>query len=124
MRIGGILVFEYNCEIIDVYDGDTLHCEVDLGCDIKLKMTVRLTGIDAPEMGTAEGVSSKEWLQSLLGFDYYTGIYGPCVIKTEKDHKEKYGRYLGTFFLQGEDVSVNEMMVADGYAVPYDGGKR
>ena len=44
------------------------------------------------------------------------------VIKTEKmDSSEKYGRILGWLFLDGSKVSVNEQMIADGYAWGYMG---
>ena len=44
------------------------------------------------------------------------------VIKTEKmDSSEKYGRILGWVFLDGSAVSLNEKMIADGYAWAYLG---
>jgi micrococcal nuclease len=48
-------MYEYHCEVMRVVDGDTLHLDVDLGCDVHTLMTVRLDGIDAPEMRTAPG---------------------------------------------------------------------
>jgi micrococcal nuclease len=44
------------------------------------------------------------------------------VIKTEKmDSSEKYGRILGWVFLDGSAISLNEKMIADGYAWGYLG---
>ena len=44
------------------------------------------------------------------------------VIRTEKiDSTEKYGRILGWLYLDGEALSVNEALVAGGYAWGYLG---
>jgi endonuclease YncB( thermonuclease family) len=64
---------------------------------------------------TPEGKVAKAWLEAHLP-------KGTVTIQTEKDHREKYGRYLATLFVGG--VNVNAAMIADGQAVPYDGGKR
>ena len=41
-------------------------------------------------------------------------------LSTVKDHREKYGRYLG-YLRTDQGIRVNDRMVSDGYAVPYDG---
>lgn len=51
-------MYEYRCEIVSVVDGDTMHLDVDLGCDAHILMTVRLTGINAPEKGQAREIWS------------------------------------------------------------------
>ena len=44
------------------------------------------------------------------------------VVKTEKpDSSEKYGRILGWIYLDGNDKSINEQMIEDGYAWVYMG---
>jgi micrococcal nuclease len=44
------------------------------------------------------------------------------VIKTEKpDSSEKYGRILGWLYLDGAEQSVNEALIAGGYAWGYMG---
>ena len=44
------------------------------------------------------------------------------VIKTEKmDSSEKYGRILGWVYVDGNTVSLNDMMINDGYAWGYLG---
>ena len=46
-----------------------------------------------------------------------------CVIRTSLDKKGKYGRVLGTLY--GEyDVNFNEVLVEEGYADEYFGGKK
>ena len=86
-------------------------------------MTLRLAGINAPELATPEGPPATEHLRALLGWS------GDLVIRTVKDRKEKYGRYLATIWAVDDGgwtdhASVNDLMIADGFAVAYTGGKR
>jgi len=113
-------MYQYAAKVIDVHDGDTCHLTVDLGCDVYIRMTVRLAGINAPELSTAAGKVSRDYLKGVLavGRDVW--------IATLKDKKEKYGRYLAYIYLDRDSMehsvlgsSVNEVIVAQGLAVPY-----
>ncbi len=107
-----------NAKVLKVVDGDTVGFTVDLGCDIKLDMSCRLNGINAPEKNTAEGKVSKAWMEQTLP------VGADVVVQTVKDRKEKYGRYLAVVFLPGQTKSINDQMVEQGLAKPYDGGAR
>jgi micrococcal nuclease len=108
-----------------VVDGDTIDADIDLGFDISLTKRIRLAGIDTPESRTTDayekklGLEVKEWLKHRLeGAD-------DIIIKTKlPDSSEKYGRILGYLFINGESVSVNTQMIAEGYAWSYDGGTK
>ena len=111
-------MYEYNCKIKRVVDGDTVDVIIDLGFDIFYKSRVRLYGIDTPESRTrnkdekARGLMSKQYLINELE-------KGQVVIKTHKDKKGKFGRVLGEMYVA--DRNINLMMV-DGYlAVKYEG---
>ena len=100
-----------------IIDGDTVDVEIDLGFGITLSDRVRLQGINTAETKTkdlkekAEGLLAKEWLEKELSKP------GEWIIETTKD--DKYGRILGTLYLVGEPVTVNERMINDGIAKPY-----
>jgi micrococcal nuclease len=108
-----------------VVDGDTIDADIDLGFDISLTKRIRLAGIDSPESRTtnlkekALGLESKEWLKkSLEGAK-------DIIIKTEKpDSTEKYGRIIGHLFINGQETSLNNQMIDEGYALAYEGGKK
>lgn len=105
-------MYEYAATIARVVDGDTVHAEVDFGCDTYRRMTLRLYGINAPELNTAAGKEARAFLAEM--------VEGRAVtLHTVKDRTEKYGRYLATLFIAGKQQSVNETMVATGHAVPY-----
>ena len=116
-------MYEYHVKkVTNVVDGDTIDVEIDLGFDISFSSRVRLAGIDTPESRTTNkaekvlGLEAKEYVKSKIK------DAKDVVIKTEKmDSSEKYGRILGWLFLDGSKVSVNEQMIADGYAWGYLG---
>ena len=116
-------MYEYHVKKVNnVVDGDTIDVEIDLGFDISFSSRVRLAGIDTPESRTTNkaekvlGLEAKEYVKSKIK------DAKDVVIKTEKmDSSEKYGRILGWLFLDGSKVSVNEQMIADGYAWGYLG---
>ena len=50
-------MYEYNCELDRVVDGDTVDVNIDLGFGIWLrKERVRVMGIDTPESRTSDPV--------------------------------------------------------------------
>lgn len=101
--------YKYRAEVVRVVDGDTVDAEVDLGFDVKLLARFRLLGINAPEKNTQDGMKSLARLAELLP------VGSQVVIQTTKDKKEKYGRYLGTFLVDGK--SVNQQLVNEGFAI-------
>jgi micrococcal nuclease len=112
-------------EIHKVVDGDTIDADIDLGFDISLTKRIRLAGIDTPESRTADanekkyGLQSKDWLKNRLEFAK------DIIIKTElPDSTEKYGRIIGHLFINGEETSLNNQMISEGYAWSYDGGTK
>ena len=111
--------------VLKVVDGDTIDADIDLGFDISLTKRIRLAGIDTPESRTADafekklGLQAKEWLKHKLE------NAKDILIKTElPDSTEKYGRIIGHLYINGEATSINNQMVAEGYAWEYDGGTK
>ena len=116
-------MYEYRVKkVLKVVDGDTIDVDIDLGFDISFTSRVRLAGIDTPESRTTNkeekvlGLEVKDRLKHLIS------TANTVVIRTEKpDSSEKYGRILGWLFLDGAEKSVNEALIADGYAWDYMG---
>jgi micrococcal nuclease len=116
-------MYEYYVRKVEnVVDGDTIDVLIDLGFDILFASRVRLAGIDTPESRTKDlkekalGLESKEYLKKALK------DAKSVVIKTEKmDSSEKYGRILGWIYINDDTVSLNDMMINDGYAWGYMG---
>jgi micrococcal nuclease len=104
-------MYEYKAKITEVHDGDTITCNIDVGFSFTLmNQKIRFSGINAPELSTDEGKQVASILkEKLTGKD--------VIIHTEKDKKEKYGRWLGTIIL--DEVNINEWMLTNGYAKVY-----
>jgi micrococcal nuclease len=114
-------VYEYRARIIKRVDADTLHLEVDLGLDCRLRLTVRLAGINAPELSTAEGKEAAAFVDAWLVENAPDGM---VLLRTVKDTREKYGRYLGVLFplaiLDGASVTdLSAALLSAGRAVVY-----
>jgi len=112
----------YVRDVKNVVDGDTIDVVIDLGFNILFEQRVRMAGIDTPESRTKDrfekslGIESKEYLKKHLK------DAKSVVIKTEKmNSSEKYGRILGWVYINGDTVSLNDMMINDGYAWEYMG---
>jgi len=111
-------MYQYKIKkITRVIDGDTVDVDIDLGFGITLSHRVRLKGINSAETRTkdleekAEGIKARLWLEKELS------KRGEWVIETTKE--DKYGRILGTLYLVGDPVTVNERMLNEGIAKPY-----
>jgi len=107
-------LYAYRARITDVYDGDTVTADIDLGFKVwRHGEKLRLFGVDAPEMRGDErtkGQVSRDALHERI-------IGREVVICTLKDKTGKYGRYLAEIFVEGE--SVNAWLIRQGYAKPY-----
>lgn len=120
-----------------IHDGDTViatcdRCawrrkDVDLGFHdyvqggrfVSVK-SIRLLGINAPELATPEGIAATRYLGYLLD----PVPAGALTVATHLDQLDKYGRLLGVFWGPGQTTSFNDQMIAAGQAVPYFGGAR
>ena len=105
-------------KVVKVYDGDTITIAVIIG-EKPYKFSTRLNGIDTPEM---RGKSVSEKTKAIEARDFLKGkIFGEMVQLTNVEY-DKYGRLLADIF--HEERNISQMMLDNGYAVAYDGGKK
>lgn len=122
-------MYEYEAEVLSVYDGDTIRLRVDLGMDTYVKQSARLDGVDTPEISGLErpaGLDAKMYAERWLSRHGAERMGKYHVrIQTIKDKREKYGRYLVVVFaLDGSNRCLNEDLIESGHAIPYTGGAR
>ena len=137
-------VREYEAELIKVLDGDTIDCYIDMGFDIKIKKRIRYMGIDTWESRTRDldekkkGLAAKARNKELLEAGSF---------KLKSFGTGKFGRVLGEIFVSPEYVgdhinecitnpdsgidlstdgwvSVNDILIEEGHAYDYHGGKK
>ena len=122
-------MYTYNIELLRVIDGDTIDAKIDLGFDVSVKKRIRFLGVDTPESRTrdleekARGLAAKDRVIQLLE--------GCTRIQSVSHGVGKFGRCLGELSIDMVDgkesvtmVSVNELLIKEGHAVEYHGGKR
>lgn len=120
-------MYEYRVKVNKIVDGDTVDVDIDLGFNIVLTdERVRIMGIDTPESRTSDevekvfGLAAKYRLQELLG-EY--AVLRTQVDKDGDDMKGKFGRILGDF-VAPDGRPVTEILIEEGYCVPYFGGSK
>jgi micrococcal nuclease len=107
-------MYEYKAKVVKVYDGDTVTCDISLGFNVELrKQKIRLLGINAPEVrgsSRSSGIISRDALRSRI-------LNKKVTLKTFKDKKGKYGRWLGEIWI--DDECINSWLLSEGYASKY-----
>lgn len=108
-------LYHYNARVTEVYDGDTITVDIDLGLSTWLRgERIRLSRINAPE------VRGEERPQGLIAGAYLRDLINgkEVIIETIKDKKGKYGRYIGEIWFQEGDkwTNANDLMVNSGNA--------
>ena len=118
-------MYEYKATMVKIVDGDTVDVSIDLGFDIQYNSRVRLYGINTPESRTRDLEEKKRGLAAKARVEELVPVGSSVILRTQKDGKGKFGRILGMIFkdIYAED-SINQMLVAEGHAVNYDGGIR
>ena len=116
-------MYEYNCIIRSITDGDGLRVDIDLGFGVVLRgnsgrgVNIRLYGVDAPESRTrnkqekAHGLLAKRYLQdNLKGGERY-------ILRTKE--RGKFGRWLGE--IKTRKGLITKLLIKNKLAVEYHG---
>ena len=98
------------------YDGDTWTLDIDLGFKVWLRdQSVRLLGINTPEVRGEERIKG-QLVRDFVRSEWPVGTY--LLIESAKDKAGKYGRWLGTLWVPGEETSINQQLIDLGCAEP------
>jgi micrococcal nuclease len=108
------------CKVIKVYDGDTVTVASRMtGTNIVYRFSVRLAGIDTPEMTSKNNIEKERAI--FVRDRLHDLVFGRIVLLTNLS-MEKYGRILADIYL--DDLHVNQYMIDNKYAYVYNGGKK
>lgn len=115
--------------VVDVYDGDTCTVIQKIWGEGKdeavfVLKKIRLYGIDASELRTTD-LNEKERGYAARDFVRARILYKP--IRLEMMGREKFGRYMAVLFYKdntGNEINLNQELIAAGHAHEYFGGKR
>ena len=116
--------YEYTAKLERVVDGDTCDALIDLGFNTWVKKRIRFKGVDTWECRTRDkeekvkGLAAKAFTKDLLE----NSDDGKFALRSHG--VGKYGRVLGELFVKGEEKSLNQLLLENGHAYEYEGGKK
>ena len=119
-------MYEYRAKVIRVIDGDTFLILFDLGLGVFKEEKVRLARVDTPE---TYGVKkdSQEYMDGKRStkfvVDWLSLNNNEVFVKTLKDKKGTYGRYLVEIFGTVDynvNINLNDLLLENGLATLYD----
>lgn len=104
--------------VIKVYDGDTITIASKLPFNDSplYRLSVRLNGIDAPEM---KGKNEDEKIAAKDARDMLSTLILNKYVTLKNIQSEKYGRILADVYL--DNLWLNECLIKERHAVNYDG---
>ena len=117
-----VALFNYNCTLLRVVDGDTCDAMVDLGFNVQFKTRIRFYGVDTWECRTRDkeekkkGLLAKEFTKDFLESEKSFVLQSHGV--------GKYGRCLGTIWNKEMSKCLNEELKKEGHAYEYHGEKK
>ena len=140
------------CKIVNVYDGDTFRVILFLNKKDKkpIKLKIRLHGCDTPELSPSKSMENREeevkkakrarnrliqlTTDQKINIDDYSITKGGIQVLMDQNKKEifielgyqeKYGRILGTLYLDiDKRENVKNILINEKHAKPYFGGKK
>jgi len=124
-------MYTYRAGVIDIYDGDTMTVLMDMGLKEYKVRTLRLYGINTPELRGEEreqGLVVRDYVREQLGSNTPWTMKRPklvlpsVVIETHKDKSGKYGRLLATVYYyrdMGGWLNLNAELLRLNYAKEY-----
>ena len=103
-------VWTVPAKVVRVVDGDTLILDLDQGWrQWRIGERCRLSGINAPEAGTPEGVLARAFVEHVIGMKSDVTFVSRAL--------DKYGRPLGVVRLSDGRI-LNDLILSAGHAVP------
>ena len=108
-------------EVESNYDGDTLRCRFDLGFGLCYYDSIRLDGVDTPEL---RGGSALTKMAARLARDVVTDLVDDAkeIVFHSTVWRGKYGRPVGRLYIDGRDLA--DILIERRLGVPYTGGTR
>lgn len=112
--------------VIKVYDADTITIATKL--DVKdetenplYRFSVRLNGIDAPEM-KGKDITEEEKKAAQEAQQFVAKLVMNKYVTLKNVSNEKYGRILADVYIG--NIHLNDVLLKERYVVPYDGGTK
>lgn len=112
-------MYTYTAKVEKIVDGDSVWLVVDVGYRMTYKDNFRLIRINTPELRSSDPEEKHRAYVAKARLGDLIPVGSDVLIRTAKSGK--YGRWLAEVYIEvdGELANVNDMMLAEGHAVPY-----
>ncbi len=116
--------YVYRASLVSCHDADTQTYVLDLGFNVRVRVNIRVLGINAPELATSEGKVAQQaalsWLMAAGAAEW------PFVIASQKAATpigpDKFGgRWLAQVWRQSDGQELGAALIAAGQAVAWSG---
>ena len=116
-------MYKYKAKLVRVVDGDTADVMIDLGFNVWTKQRLRFKGVDTWEKRTRD---KEEKIRGLAATAFTTEYLekNNGLFTIQSYGVGKYGRVLAEIFVKGEKKSLNQLLLENGHAYVYEGGKK
>jgi micrococcal nuclease len=120
-------VFSYRAKVDRVIDGDTIVMMIDLGFHMTAKVSIRLYGVDTPELRSRDAKEKEAarnaraftevWCNEAVGNPKPSDEWAdwPFVVTTSKS--DSFGRWLGYVWSVRTGAELNQAIIDAGYPV-------
>lgn len=108
-------------EVLRPVDGDTLEVKVTVWLGVDLNTSVRLRGIDTPEI---HGKCAREIELAAAARELLRKETTPRVLLRNVEGDKYFGRVEADVTTLPDGLDLSDAMLKSGLARPYDGGKR
>ena len=110
----------FPCEYLENYDGDSLDIRLDLGFGISKDITVRLHGVDTPELRGGEDLTKRAAAYARDKASEF--LSGKNLLYRSVEWAGKYGRAVGD--IEADGASLAHYLLDNRLGLAYDGGNR
>lgn len=119
----------YYARPCNIYDGDTFSIIFEIESGEIIKYRCRCLGYDTPEMKPSLSNPNREKEKSLAliakkRFTDLLNANSSGLILVKCHGFDKYGRILVTVYNEIDKMSINDIMITEGYGKTYDGGSK
>lgn len=112
--------WSFPCRFLANYDGDTVDLRLDLGFGIFKDVSVRLYGVDTPEIRGGEDLTKRAGFHARDKVAEF--LSGKALVYRSVEWAGKYGRAVGD--IEADGASLCQYLLENRLGVAYEGGNR
>ena len=123
MSIGdlGTQAYTFRGKCVNVVDGDTVDCLIDVGFGLHTEQRLRLHGVNTPEKRSKDPLE-KELAKIAEKYTAQMILDKDVLVQTYKD--DSFGRYLAKVYILGEGdtgeyTCLNDLLIDNGLGVAF-----